>query len=184
MKTYLKKLISILLILTSLAILFNIIKFKLFDNTIMISGDDIDLDKITIKSIEKNKVIFENNEIISKIKNQYGGDNFLVYYGDELIEQAGIEKKSWWHTHNYYFYFFALNAEIVFEFSANGFEGKTSYYKHHKIDPIINKATDFFYDLEGLTGQINIEYYDNEGKVICDEVWVNDTLVVRHHEYI
>ena len=64
----------------------------------MISGDDIDLDKITIKSIEKNKVIFENNEIISKIKNQYGGDNFLVYYGDELIEQAGIEKKSWWQT--------------------------------------------------------------------------------------
>ena len=95
-----------------------------------------------------------------------------------------VLKKRVGGKHNYYFYFFERNAEIVFEFSANGFEGKTSYYKHHKIDPIINKATDFFYDLEGLTGQINIEYYDNEGKVICDEVWVNDTLVVRHHEYI
>jgi hypothetical protein len=70
-------------------------------NTISISATDINPDSIVIESIEENKVVFKGGKMISKIKNQYGGDNFNILYNKKLLGQAGIFKTNWWHTHEY-----------------------------------------------------------------------------------
>lgn len=158
--------------------IFNRLQGKFFDkNTINVSVDDIDLDKIAIESIEENKVVFKNGKKTSKIKNQYGGDNFQVFYNNKLIGQAGIYKTNWWHTHDYFFKVFKTNTSIAFEFKVIGPDQNSLYYKHFDMDSSTHKSTETFYDSKGLSGQINIENYDIKGNVITNEIWINDTLV-------
>ena len=72
-------------------ILFFIFKFQfqffhfqdvLFDkNTISVETENIDANKITIELIDYSSgVIFKNGKKVGRIKNEYGGDNFKIFY--------------------------------------------------------------------------------------------------------
>ena len=119
MKKHRKKLIFILVILVAFVVSIFLIKVAkvrnqdnllnrfqciFFDkNTINVSGINVDLQKIVISSVEEDKIIFKNGQKTSGIKNEYGGDNFKIFYNKKLIGQAGIFKTNWWHTHDYFF---------------------------------------------------------------------------------
>lgn len=140
-------------------------------NTISISATDINPDSIVIESIEENKVVFKGGKMISKIKNQYGGDNFNILYNKKLLGQAGIFKTNWWHTHDYYFKVFRTNTSISFDFNVEGPDHKSLCFNHFEIDSLNRKSTEIFYDSKGKTGQININYFDKQGNLIADEIW-------------
>ncbi|MDX2174436.1 MAG: hypothetical protein SFY56_15140 [Bacteroidota bacterium] len=159
----------------------NRLQCQFFDkNTINVSAGDIDLDKIVIESLEENKVVFKNGKKTSKIKNQYGGDNFKVFYKNKLLGQAGIFKTNWWHTHDYFFKVFKTCTNIAFEFEVIGPDHRSLYFKHFDMDSSTHKSTETFYNSKGPSGQVNVEYYDNKGKVITDEIWIDDTLVTMN----
>jgi hypothetical protein len=149
-------------------------------NTISVSTTKINVDSIKIESMEEGKVVFKDGKMTSNIKNQYGGDNFKIFYNEKLIGQAGIFKTNWWHTHDYHFNILRTKNNITFYFKVEGPDRKSLYFKHFEIDSLNRKSTEIFYNSKGKTGQINIEYYNKSGLLIVDEIWENDTLITMN----
>lgn len=118
----------------------------------------------------------------SKIKNEYGDENFKIYYNKKLIGQAGIFKTNWWHTHDYFFRFFRTKTNISFDFNVKGPDHKSLYFKHFEFDSLNRKSTEIFYDSKGKTGQINITYFDKQGNIFADELW-KDGFFVNMNTY-
>lgn len=145
-------------------------------NTVTVKTKKLDINKVVIKSIEDNKIVFEGGKETSKIKNQYGGDNFEIYYENKLIGQAGIYKTNWWYTHDYYFDLVKTGSRILFRFQAIGPNSNLLYFKFYEKDLINNKSTETFYNSKGKTGQVNIENFNKAGTIVADEIWIEGVL--------
>ena len=159
--------------------LLNKLQCMLFEkNTISVTGENIDINKITIELIEYSQgVVFKNGKKVKRIRNEHGGDNFKVFYDGLLIAQAGIFRSGWWHTHDFFFHIIKNDSTFDFRFQAKGLDEESLYYKIYTLDKLNQKSISVFYNDRGKSGQINIDYYDNNGNIIVGEIWVNDTLV-------
>lgn len=146
------------------------------ENSLTVKTKNLDIKKVVIKSIEENKIVFEDGKETSKIKNQYGGDNFEIYYDNKLVGQAGIFKTNWWYTHDYCFDLLKDNSKIIFHFQVSGPNQNSLNYKYYELDNFKNKSAEVFYDSSGKTGQINYMYYDKTGNIIADEIWIDSVL--------
>lgn len=190
MTTKHKTLLSILLITCTLFVSFCLVNLRNQDNligklqnllinqnSVLVTGINIDLDKVSIKCIESNRMIFENGKKVSNIENEYGGDNFEVFYDDKLIGKSGIFKTNWFHTHDYFFKILKIKNELKFDFKVKGPNQKSCYYTTNKYDSIQNKLTEIFYNLNGMTDQINVQNYNKKGIVVTDEIGKKDTLI-------
>ena len=145
-------------------------------NTVLVTGANINLEKVSIKCIETNQMIFENGKKVSNIENEYGGDNFEVFYDNKLIGKSGIFKTNWFHTHDYFFKINKLKNDLIFEFKVKGPNQKSCYYTNITFDTIQNRSTEIFYSLNDKKQQLNIENYDKNGTILTDEIWKEDTL--------
>ena len=151
----------------------------LFDkNTVSVEVKNIDIDKITIELIEESQgVIFKNGKKVKRIRNEYGGDTFDIFYDNLLIARAGIFKTNWKFIHNYFFYITKNDSIFDFNFKVKGPCCESLYYLIYAKDTINKRLTTVHYDKNGKTGYVGIEYFDDKGNVIVDEGWQNDTLV-------
>ena len=158
---------------------FNVLLCTFFDkNNIIVDGENIDINKVTIELMDyPHGIVFKNGKKVKRIKNEYGDNDFKVFYDSLLIAQAGIFKYNWYHTHDYFFYVVKNDSTFDFSFSVKGPDSETLYYKIFTMDKLNKKSTEVFYNDSGKDGQININYYDNKGNIIVDECWINDTLV-------
>jgi hypothetical protein len=158
--------------------LFNVLGCTLFDkNVIFVEGENIDVNKITIELIEESQgVIFKNGKKTKKMKNEYGGNTFEIFYDSLLIAQAWIYHTCWHYTHKYFFNIIKKDSTFDFNFKVEGPNSESLGYKMCTTDKQNKTFTEVFYDTKGKTGQINIDYYDDKGNVIVGETWENDTL--------
>ena len=157
----------------------NVLQCVLFDkNTILVTGKNIDINKITVELIDESQgVVFKNGKKVKRIKNEYGGDNFIIFYDSLLIAQAGIFKTNWYHTHTYCFDVVKKDSTFDFNFRVKGANSESLYYRVFAADKQNKTLTTINYDKNGKTGYISIEYYDDNENIIVDELWKNDTLV-------
>ena len=159
--------------------LLNRLQIIFFDkNSIAVTGENIDLDKVTIECLEYSQgIVFEKGRKVAKIKNEYGGDSFKIFYDGKPIAMAWIFKTNWWHTHDYFFDITKIDTIFQFKFNVIGPNSESLQYKTYTIDSLNHKSTEVFYNRKGIDGQINVEYYDKTWKIIVDEIWKNDTLI-------
>jgi len=162
--------------------LFNVLGCTLFDkNVIFVEGKNIDVNKVTIELIEESQgIIFKNGKKTKKMKNEYGGNTFKIFYDSLLIARAWIFQTSWYYTHKYFFNIIKNDSTFDFNFRVEGPNSEPLGYKIYTPDKQNRAFIEVFYDTKGKTGQINIDYYNYKGDVIVDEVWRNDTLVTMN----
>lgn len=104
------------------------VKLSLFDeNYITVKGDSVKINDNEIKVTwscdgVKERVIWENGEKVGVIENEYGPQNFKVFYYGKLIGHAGNWKTNNWHTHSYIIelHYLDANHTIGFDFKAIG----------------------------------------------------------------
>jgi len=145
------------------------------NNTIELMAGESEISDFEIY-LNSDNIVFKNGKMTGEIPREYGGINFLIYYRNQLIGQAGIHNRNWWQTHDFIFDFSSKNID-KFEFRVNGPDSRTLYYKHIIYDSVNLIQTEVFYNKSGLSGQINKSYYDQTKCLIADEIWINDTLI-------
>jgi hypothetical protein len=159
----------------------NVLQCTLFDkNFIFVEGENIDINKITIELNNdlQQGIVFKNGKKVKRIKNEYGFESFKIFYDSLLIAQAGIFKTNWWHTHSYFFDVIKKDSTFDFNFKVKGPDSEGLHYSIFTMDKPNKTLTAIGYDENGKTGYIRIEYYDDNGNVIVDEGWENDTLII------
>ena len=155
--------------------LINRLQCKLVDkNTIEIKENSFEINDLEIR-LYSGDIVFQSGKKIATIPREYGGLDFLIYYNENLIGQAGIHNQNWWQTHNFIFDFSSEDID-KFDFKVNGPGSETLYYKHFKFDSIKRTKSEIFYNSTGLTGQINKNYFNQLKNLVVDEIWINDTL--------
>ena len=159
--------------------LFDVMQCTLFDkNLIFVEGENIDINKVTIESINYSQgVVFKNGKKVKRIKNEYGYEDFKIFYDGLLIAQAGIFKMNWYNTHTFYFNIIKKDSTFDFNVRVKGEYSESLYYRIFTTDKQNKTLTAVNYDKNGKTEYINIDYYDDNGNVIADEGWKNDTLI-------
>lgn len=156
--------------------LINRLQCKLVDkNTIEIKENSFEINDLEIR-LYSGDIVFQSGKKIAKIPREYGGIDFLIYYNENLIGQAGIHNRNWWQTHDFIFDFSSQDVD-KFDFKVNGPDSETLYYKHFKFDSTKRTQSEIFYNSMGLTGQINNNYFNQSKNLVVDEVWINDTLI-------
>ncbi len=101
-------------------------------NKIIVTGKNIDLDKVIIKRCgeEDNvQVVYQDGEQISSIENEYGYDSYDIYYNQQPVATAWIFKTNWWHKHSYYFEIEKLDTTFRFNFSVTGPDSQSAEYR-------------------------------------------------------
>lgn len=109
------------------------LKIMLFDeNYLAVQGDGVKINENEIKVIwnserRKGKVIWENGEKVGVIGNEYGPQNFEVFYYNKRIGGVSHMKTNNWHTHSYHIKVHFLDAKhtVGFDFRADGPNQKT-----------------------------------------------------------
>ncbi|MCH2044098.1 MAG: hypothetical protein MK212_08135 [Saprospiraceae bacterium] len=143
-------------------------------NSITVIGNSFDTKDLKIQ-LYAGPVIYQSGRQVADIPKQYGGIDFLVYYKDDLIGQAGIHSTNNWHQHHFTFDF-SRTSPLEFDFRAQSPDQISLCYKQISYDTAYRIQTSVFYDRSGLTGQINKDYYDENKQIIVDETWKNDLL--------
>ena len=112
---------------------------------------DIDVNKIKINLAFSDKTVFEHNQFLNNIGEQYGGPIFDVYYDNLLIGRALHDNTNDWYSNEFLFDFYKDGNKIKFKFKTNGKdkEGEEGYI-------YIEKSND----------SLNFESYDSNGKLI------------------
>jgi hypothetical protein len=189
MKTLFKILIGLVIVSISIGVIYirtadcrnqdnliNRLQCKLHDkNTIEIRDNSFEINDLEIR-LYSGDIVFQSGKKIAEIPREYGRIDFLIYYSDNLIGQAGINNRNWWQTHDFIFDFSAQEI-INFKFKVNGPDSETLYYKHFTYDSLKRIQAEIFYNNLGLTGQINRNYFNQSKNLIAEEVWLNDTLI-------
>lgn len=157
----------------------NRLQCKLVDkNSIRVLGLPENTNDIEIR-LYSGILIYKNGEKVAPIPREYGSVDFLIYLNKKLIGQAGVENHNWWQTHDFIFDFSHQNI-AKFDFTVNGPDSETLYYKYFIPDSIQRMQTEILYNSLGLTGQINKDYFNQSNELVADEVWINDTLITMN----
>ena len=158
--------------------LLNQLQIVFFDkNSITVTGKNIDLNKITVECLEYSQgIVYAKGRQVAKIRNEYGGDSFKIFYDGKPIAMTWIFKTNWWHTHDYFFDITKIDTTFQFTFNVIGPNSESLAYKIYEIDSLKYTLTETFYNRKGRNGQVYVEYYDESWKLVADEIWRNDTL--------
>lgn len=166
-----KKLIGFLIIIVIIGFFY----IQMNKNSLTITGNSFETKDLKIQ-LYSGKIIYQSGKQVANIPKQYGGIDFLLYYKEDLIGQAGIHSTNNWHKHHFTFDF-SRTGTLGFDFKADSPDKASLYYKHIDYDATHRMQTEVFYNNSGLTGQTTKIYYNQDKQEIADEIWKNDLLV-------